>query len=92
VSSRFYDAVVLGRSLGALTTAALLARRDFRVLVVGQGSRAPTYRFEQRPLCLGYRTGGQSLIRGLRNQVRKLFSDCHRAFLPRIRCARCVDL
>jgi hypothetical protein len=51
MSSRFYDAVVLGRSLGALTTAALLARRDFRVLVVGQGSRAPTYRFEQRPLC-----------------------------------------
>jgi hypothetical protein len=50
VSSRFYDAVVLGRSLGALTTAALLARRDFRVLVLGQGARPPTYRFEQRPL------------------------------------------
>ncbi len=31
VTSRFYDAVVLGRSLGALTAAALLARRDFRV-------------------------------------------------------------
>jgi phytoene dehydrogenase-like protein len=50
VSSRFFDAVVLGRSVGALTTAALLARRDFRVLVLGQGARAPTYRFEQRPL------------------------------------------
>jgi phytoene dehydrogenase-like protein len=50
VSSRFYDAVVLGRSLGALTTAALLARRDFRVLVLGQGARPPTYRFEQRAL------------------------------------------
>lgn len=50
MSSRFYDAVVLGRSLGALTVAALLARRDFRVLVLGQGARAPSYRFEQRPL------------------------------------------
>jgi phytoene dehydrogenase-like protein len=50
VSSRFYDAVVLGRSVGALTTAALLARRDFRVLVLGQGARPPTYRFEQRAL------------------------------------------
>jgi phytoene dehydrogenase-like protein len=50
VSSRFYDAVVLGRSLGALATAALLARRDFRVLVLGQGARPPTYRFGQRAL------------------------------------------
>jgi hypothetical protein len=54
VSSRFFDAVVLGRSLGALTVGALLARRDFRVLVLGQGARAPSYRFEQR--LLGRRT------------------------------------
>jgi phytoene dehydrogenase-like protein len=38
---------VLGRSLGALATAALLARRDFRVLLLGQGQRPPSYRFEQ---------------------------------------------
>ncbi|HEX6764730.1 MAG TPA: phytoene dehydrogenase [Polyangiaceae bacterium] len=50
MSSRFYDVVVLGRSVGALTAGALLARRDFRVLVLGQGARAPTYRFEQRAL------------------------------------------
>ena len=49
--SRYYDAVVLGRSLGALTTAALLSRRDFRVLVLGQGQRGQTYRFEGRVLC-----------------------------------------
>lgn len=51
MTSRFYDVVVLGRSLGALTAAALLARRDFRVLLVGQGERPQTYSFEGRPLC-----------------------------------------
>jgi phytoene dehydrogenase-like protein len=50
VSSRFYDAVVLGRSLGSLTVATLLARRDFRVLLVGQGQRPTTYRFDRRVL------------------------------------------
>jgi hypothetical protein len=50
VTSRHYDVIVLGRSLGALTAAALLARRDFRVLVLGQGQRAQSYRFEQRVL------------------------------------------
>ncbi|MFZ5891666.1 MAG: NAD(P)-binding protein [Myxococcota bacterium] len=49
--SRYYDAVILGRSLGALATAALLSRRDFRVLVLGQGQRPQTYRFEGRLLC-----------------------------------------
>ncbi|HET9960401.1 MAG TPA: phytoene dehydrogenase [Polyangiaceae bacterium] len=49
--SRYYDAVVLGRSLGALAAAALLSRRDFRVLVLGQGQRPQTYRFEGRVLC-----------------------------------------
>ncbi|MGC4090936.1 MAG: phytoene dehydrogenase [Polyangiaceae bacterium] len=48
--SRYYDAVVLGRSLGALATAALLSRRDFRVLVLGQGQRPQTYRFEGKLL------------------------------------------
>ena len=50
MSSRFYDAVVLGRSLGSLTVATLLARRDFRVLLVGQGARPTTYRFDRRVL------------------------------------------
>jgi phytoene dehydrogenase-like protein len=47
---RHYHAVVLGRSIGALATAALLARRDFRVLVVGQGQKPASYRFEGRIL------------------------------------------
>ena len=46
MTSRHYDVVVLGRSLGALSAAALLARRDFRVLLLGQGQKPPTYRFE----------------------------------------------
>jgi phytoene dehydrogenase-like protein len=50
LTARHYDVVVLGRTLGALTTAALLARRDFRVLLLGQGQKPPTYRFEGRLL------------------------------------------
>jgi len=46
MTSRHYDVVVLGRSLGALAAAALLARRDFRVLLLGQGQRPCDYHFE----------------------------------------------
>jgi phytoene dehydrogenase-like protein len=46
MQERFYDVVVVGRSLGALVTAALLARRDFTVLVVGQGRRSANYAFD----------------------------------------------
>jgi phytoene dehydrogenase-like protein len=51
VTHRHYDVIVLGRSLGALTCAAVLARRDFRVLVLGQGQRSQLYRYDQRVLC-----------------------------------------
>ena len=44
MTDKHYDVIVLGRSLGALVSAALLARRDFRVLVLGQGQRRPSYR------------------------------------------------
>jgi len=47
VTSRHYDVVVLGRSLGSLAVAALLARRDFSVLLMGQEQRSPAYRFER---------------------------------------------
>jgi phytoene dehydrogenase-like protein len=50
VTSRHFDVVVLGRSLGSLVAAALLARRDLRVLLLGQGERAPTYAFRGRRL------------------------------------------
>jgi phytoene dehydrogenase-like protein len=51
MTSRHYDAIVLGRSLGALAAAALLSRRDFRVLLLGQGQRPMSYRFERHVLC-----------------------------------------
>jgi phytoene dehydrogenase-like protein len=44
--SKHYDVVVLGTSLGALAAAALLARRSWRVLVLGQGQRPPTYAYD----------------------------------------------
>ncbi len=47
---KHFDVVVLGRSIGALTAAAILARRDFTVLVLGNGAPAPTYRIEGHSL------------------------------------------
>ncbi|MEO6577180.1 MAG: NAD(P)-binding protein, partial [Polyangiaceae bacterium] len=44
--SKHYDVVILGAGLGALTAAALLARRSWRVLVLGQGHRPPVYTHE----------------------------------------------
>lgn len=44
--SKHYDVVVLGNGIGALTSAALLARRSWRVLVVGQGRLPPCYRYD----------------------------------------------
>ncbi len=48
--AKHYDVVVLGGSLGALATAALLARRSWRVLVLGQGYRRSLYGFEGHTL------------------------------------------
>lgn len=50
VTARHFDVVVLGRSIGALAAAALLARRDFTVLVLGQSEKPPTYKFESHRL------------------------------------------
>ena len=44
--SKHYDVAVLGAGIGALTTAALLARRSWRVLVLGQGWRSPSYHYD----------------------------------------------
>ena len=43
--AKHYDVAVLGAGIGALATAALLARRSWRVLVLGQGWRAPSYQY-----------------------------------------------
>lgn len=49
--SRHYDVIVLGRSIGALLCAALLSRRELRVLVLGQGELSPFYTVEEYTLC-----------------------------------------
>lgn len=50
MTNKHFDVVVLGRSVGALTAAALLARRDFTVTLLGQGERPATYRLGKRAL------------------------------------------
>lgn len=52
----FYEVVVVGASLAALTAGALLARRGFRVAVIGHGARGDTYAYEG----LALRRGGAS--------------------------------
>ena len=44
--AKHYDVAVLGAGVGALAAAALLARRSWRVLVLGQGLRPATYAYD----------------------------------------------
>jgi phytoene dehydrogenase-like protein len=44
--AKHYDVAILGAGLGALTAAALLARRSWRVIVLGQGWRPSTYQYD----------------------------------------------
>ena len=48
--SKHYDVVVLGAGIGALSAAALLARRSWRVLVLGQGYKPAEYAWSGFPL------------------------------------------
>ena len=50
MTAKYFDVIVLGRSIGALMTAALLARRDFTVLVLGQGAKPAGYKLKNHTL------------------------------------------
>jgi phytoene dehydrogenase-like protein len=47
---KHYDVVVLGAGVSALAAAALLSRRSWRVLVLGQGQKPARYSFDGLPL------------------------------------------
>lgn len=44
--AKHYDVAILGAGIGALSAAALLARRSWRVVVLGQGWRPSTYQHD----------------------------------------------
>jgi phytoene dehydrogenase-like protein len=44
--AKHYDVAILGAGIGALSAAALLARRSWRVLVLGQRWLPPTYQYD----------------------------------------------
>src|SRR6202041_2845769 len=44
--AKHYDVAVLGAGVGALAAAALLARRSWRVVVLGHGHRPATYTYD----------------------------------------------
>jgi len=71
VSTRFYDVIVLGAELGPLLAAAILAKRGFRVLVLGCGTLDDTYEEDglRLPRWPSYFGVGESPI------VRRVFSD-----------------
>jgi phytoene dehydrogenase-like protein len=71
MSKRFYEVIVLGADLGPLLAAAVLAKRGFRVLVLGCGTPEETYEEEGFVLPRGpsyFGAGGTPI-------VRKLFAD-----------------
>jgi phytoene dehydrogenase-like protein len=67
--SQHFDVVVVGASLGPLAAASLLARRGFRVLVLGHHDRPPTYTYEGIVL---YRRVSQFAVFGSRAWARLL--------------------
>ena len=71
MSTRFYDVIVLGADLGPLLSAAILAKRGFRVLVLGCDTLDDTYDEEglRLPRWPSYFGVGESPI------VRRVFSD-----------------
>ncbi|MEM1029016.1 MAG: phytoene dehydrogenase [Myxococcota bacterium] len=68
---KYYDVVVIGRSIGALAAAALLSRRDFTVLVVGHGRPSADYEFDG----VGLRRRGFTMLAARSPSWRRLTSE-----------------
>lgn len=49
--ARHYDVIILGRGIGALLSAAILSRRELRVLLLGQGQLGSRYSVDDHQLC-----------------------------------------
>ncbi|MCP4675390.1 MAG: hypothetical protein GY854_07780 [Deltaproteobacteria bacterium] len=87
MTTNYYDAVVLGMDLGPLAAGALLARRGFRVLIVGQNTPSNRYDcfdyiFSRRPFLL---TSAESpAVRRIINElsVSQLFQHAVRTMNP----------
>ena len=69
---RHYDAIILGRSTACLASAALLAKCDLRVLVLGQGAFPSGYRYENfklkrrsPPLLFGHTPAFRNILQDL---------------------------
>ena len=71
MSDKHFDVVVLGRSPGAMCTAALLARRDFRVLVLGQTNRTASYGFRE----YGLRRRAFTLLSATSPAFKRVFTE-----------------
>lgn len=82
MKSRFYDVVVVGRGLGGLVAASLLARRDFSVLVVGGRERPATYALGEHAL---YRRCF-SLLGATSPALKRVLSELAQTQLFRRRC------
>lgn len=79
VRRSFYDVVVVGASLSALAAGALLARRGFRVTVVGHGTRGATYELAGFTL----RRSLATVCAGETPAFRRVFAEL--ALLPAVR-------
>jgi phytoene dehydrogenase-like protein len=103
VTTRYYDAIVLGHELGPLFAGALLARRGARVLVAGNGALANRYRCFEYSFCrrpFSFTAGESPLLRrafhelGLGQKLQLLLRDSipsYQVITPAYRIDMCSD-
>ncbi len=83
----YFDVVVLGTSPGGFVTAALLAKRGYRVAVISEDAQVPTPLLipgGRASAVLGWVFGQLGLTQEMRNRLRRLAPGCQ-VILPRHR-------